>query len=140
MENISGDNKRILRGVFSGGAQTFISIAVSIIQIRLVLSFVPRDIAGTWFLFLTIGAYIAFFDLGLGPTLSREIGFATGRSGGPDKAAADIADIIATCSRLFQLISLVYTSYSQALLASLTALFLYILHALNRIFFASLEV
>ena len=106
MENISGDNKRILRGVFGGGAQTFISIAVSIIQIRLVLSFVPRDIAGTWFLFLTIGAYIAFFDLGVGPTLSREIGFATGRSGGPEKAAAAIAGIIATCSRLFQLISL----------------------------------
>ncbi len=48
--------------------------------------------------------------------------------------------LIVAYSLIFQLISLVYTSYSQALLASLTALFLYILHALNRIFFASLEV
>lgn len=96
-----------MRGVFGGGAQTLISIVVSIIQIRMVLAFVPRDIAGTWFLFLTIGAYIAFFDLGVGPTLSREIGFAAGRAKDPGNAAAAIAGIIATCSRLFQLISLI---------------------------------
>ena len=101
----SRDNVRIMRGIGGGAVQTLVSICVSIIQIRLVVEFLPRDLAGVWFLFLSIGAYFAFFDLGVGPTLSREIGFCVGRAGADKDTSPEIADIIATCSMLFRFIA-----------------------------------
>jgi hypothetical protein len=64
------------------------------------------DIAGIWFLFLSIGTYITFFDLGLSPTISREISFITGRPEASEtENRQNIADLVATCQRIFQIIA-----------------------------------
>ena len=98
--------KKILHGVIGGTGQTIVAILVAFVQIRLILSFLPKDISGTWFLFLSIGAYMTYFDLGISPTLSREISFITGR---PETKASEktqhIANLIATCQRFFQSIA-----------------------------------
>ncbi len=100
-------SSRILRGVTSGAALTVVSLLVTFVQFRLILEFLPKEIAGAWFLFLTIGIYIAFFDLGVSPTLGREISFTQGTSQLPPteqyKLAADLA---ATALRIFFVLAL----------------------------------
>ena len=96
-------HRRILGGVTGGLFFTFTSIIVSFVQLRLILDFLPVNLAGIWLLFITVGTYIAFFDLGLSPTLSREIGFALGIGQQPNQQARLIADLLATCNRLFHL-------------------------------------
>jgi len=98
--------KKILFGIMGGSGQTIVTIMVAFVQIRLILSFLPKDISGIWFLFLSIGAYITYFDLGISPTISREISFIGGRAL-RDAAGRDqeIIDLIATCQRMFQLIA-----------------------------------
>jgi O-antigen/teichoic acid export membrane protein len=96
---------KILLGILGGTGQTVVTIIVSVVQIRLILGFLPRDISGIWFLFLSIGAYISYFDLGVSPTLSREISFITGRAGEGAVRHQEISDLIATCQRIFQILS-----------------------------------
>lgn len=99
----SSVNRRILRGVLSGTGLTAVTVVTAFIQIRLILGFLPKDMAGVWFLFLTIGAYIAYLDLGFNPTLSREIGFILGHTSLTDaERTEEIVDLIATCNRIFQ--------------------------------------
>jgi O-antigen/teichoic acid export membrane protein len=94
---------RIVHGILGGTGQTVVTIMASIIQLRLIIAFLPTDAAGTWFLFLSIGAYFAYFDLGISPTLSREISFITGRQpGSVPLNDRTIPDLIATCQRMFQ--------------------------------------
>ncbi len=103
VNNGSAAGKKILHGVIGGTGQTIVAILVAFVQIRLILSFLPKDISGTWFLFLSIGAYITYFDLGISPTLSREISFITGRSETEaTEKTQHIANLIATCQRIFQ--------------------------------------
>jgi hypothetical protein len=95
-------NKKIFHGVLSGVGQTVVSIAVSFIQLRLILNFLPKDMAGIWLLFLSLGTYIAFFDLGISPTLSREISFILGKNESTKQAHnQQIADLLSTCFRIF---------------------------------------
>ena len=102
-------NRKILRGILSGGGLTVITTIVSVVQLRLILDFLTTDVAGMWLLFLSVGAYIAFFDFGISPTLSREIGFLLGRK---DSASASVheqqvADLLATCWRMFTVLACV---------------------------------
>ena len=98
--------KKILHGVIGGTGQTIVAILVAFVQIRLILSFLPKEMSGTWFLFLSIGAYMTYFDLGISPTLSREISFITGRSETEaSEKTQHIANLIATCQRFFQIIA-----------------------------------
>lgn len=98
---------KILRGVSGGLFFSLVSIVVSFVQLRLILDFLPPNMAGLWLLFITVGAYIAFFDLGLSPTLSREIGFALGAAQSDrHQQTKSIADLLATCSRLFRVLSI----------------------------------
>lgn len=98
--------KKILGGVASGGVLTALMALIAFIQIRLVFEFLPMDMAGMWFLFLSIGTYFAFLDLGISPTLSREIAFLAGSSGDDIQGYhKGVADILATCRRAFQSLS-----------------------------------
>ena len=104
----SSVNKKIFHGVVSGGGLTAITTIVSIVQLRLILEFLPKDIAGMWLLFLSVGAYIAFFDFGISPTLSREISFLLGSKDevGPSHEQ-QVADLLATCLRMFMVLACV---------------------------------
>ena len=67
------------RQIANGAAASLLYIAtvviVSVLQLRLVVQMLPAHIAGVWLLFMSIGAYISFFDFGINPTISREISF-----------------------------------------------------------------
>ena len=92
----------------SGGGLTAITTIVSIVQLRLILQFLPDDVAGMWLLFLSVGAYIAFFDFGISPTLSREISFLLG---GKEAVGCmheqQVADLLTTCLRMFAVLACV---------------------------------
>lgn len=95
-------NKKILHGVVSGGGLAAITTIVSIVQLRLILEFLPNEIAGMWLLFLSVGAYIAFFDFGISPTLSREISFLQGGNEAIGGASEQqVANLLATSLRMF---------------------------------------
>lgn len=100
--------RKIYVGVLSGVGLTAISVMVGFIQFRLIVEFLPKELAGVWFLFLSIGAYVAYFDLGISPTISREVGFISGHVDKDDGIRRiEIADLLATCIRLFRIISVV---------------------------------
>jgi O-antigen/teichoic acid export membrane protein len=76
---------------------TATSVIVAVIQLRLVVHFLPADLAGLWLLFLTIGSYVAFFDLGISPTVGREMSFAIGAKGSDEeKQTRQIAELLTT--------------------------------------------
>lgn len=100
-------NKKIIHGIVSGGGLTAITTFVSVVQLRLILDFLPKELAGMWLLFLSVGAYIAFFDFGISPTLSREVGFLLGRKDSASESVHDqqVADLLATCWRMFSVLA-----------------------------------
>ncbi|MDA8152508.1 MAG: hypothetical protein M0003_07300 [Acidithiobacillus sp.] len=97
---------RILRGISSGFVLTAVSTLVAVIQLRLILEYLHSDIAGIWLLFITIGSYIAFLDMGISPTIGREISFVLGfKHFDEQHKRAEVTSLIATCARLFDLLS-----------------------------------
>ena len=72
------------------------------------MDFLPKELVGIWFLFLSIGAYIAYFDLGVSPTISREISFITGQTLlDEEQRDREISNLFATCLRVFQILALI---------------------------------
>ena len=100
--------RRILGGVLSGAGFAVVTAVVQFIQIPLVLSYLPRDIAGIWFLFLSLGVYIAYFDLGISPTISREISFVLGKDRHEESEKLRmVADLLSTCAAIFRVMAAV---------------------------------
>ena len=90
---------------FSGVASVaymIIAIVVAILQSALAVRFFPKTEAGVWFLLLNIIVICAFFDFGLGPTLSREIGFAYKKN----DYAQQISNLFFTIRKIIYLISI----------------------------------
>jgi O-antigen/teichoic acid export membrane protein len=56
-------------------ATTFL---VSLTTLRILLTYLPARTAGLWMLYLSIAGYFVIFDLGVSPTLGREISFILG--------------------------------------------------------------
>ena len=83
--------------------QTATNILVALVQIKLILATLPPTQAGAWFLFASLGGYITFFDLGISPTLSREIAFDIGKSGDPRQ---DVATLVRTAKAIFAVLAL----------------------------------
>jgi O-antigen/teichoic acid export membrane protein len=99
---------KILRGVSGGVFFSLVTIVVTFVQLRLVLDFLSPSLAGTWLLFISVGSYIAFFDLGLSPTIAREIGFHLGTERHDHQHKIKlIADLLATSNYLFRFLSIV---------------------------------
>jgi O-antigen/teichoic acid export membrane protein len=97
--------KGILAGVAAGWLQSAVRVLVGLLQVRLIIDYLGDDLSGVWFLFLSLGAFVAFFDLGLSPTLSREIGFLLGGSRDEEAKRRGIADLLATSQRVFQVLA-----------------------------------
>ncbi|MBI5429524.1 MAG: hypothetical protein HY938_03580 [Nitrosomonadales bacterium] len=98
---------KILRGVSGGAFFSLVTVIVSFVQLRLVLDFLSPSLAGTWLLFISVGSYIAFFDLGLSPTIAREIGFHLGTERLDQQHKTKlIADLLVTSNYLFHLLSI----------------------------------
>ena len=98
----SSISKSVVHGALSGLILSVIGIIVSFIQLRLIFQFIPLPVAGIWFIFLNAGSYIGFFDLGLSPTISREISFIRGRTvNDVQTGLQDTKDLIVTGFRSF---------------------------------------
>jgi O-antigen/teichoic acid export membrane protein len=90
-------DQRITSGTIGGGLLMATTIVTAVIHYKLVIGHLPRELAGIWLLFWSLGSYLAFFDLGIGPTLSREISFL---SVNKDRLPA-IEDLAGVCLRIY---------------------------------------
>lgn len=97
---------RIFRGAAMGLLLVMVTILVTIAHLKLIVYFLPDAISGAWLLFITLGTFIAYFDLGVSPTIGREISFVLGE---PKLSAEEkdlaIADHYRTCRRIFSVLS-----------------------------------
>jgi O-antigen/teichoic acid export membrane protein len=92
-------NRKLLSGALGGLTFTAIGIGVSLLQFSILMRRLPLEIAGIWMVFTNIGGYIAFLDLGLSPTLGREISFAVGDPNlTEDARALRIGSLIHSCT------------------------------------------
>ena len=96
--------RRIVSGMLAGWLQAAVGVVVSVVQVRLVFTHLDPDLTGAWFLFLTLAGYVALFDLGISPTLSRQVSFALGEAD-EGESRQKIADLVATTVRIFGWIS-----------------------------------
>ena len=68
----------------------------------MLLAFLPDKVAGLWMLYLSIAGYFIIFDIGVSPTLGREISFVLGTQDcPPQEAFRRIAKLIHSCMMLF---------------------------------------
>lgn len=108
MTDNSTDLRRINFGVVSGILLAGVSFIVLMSQVRLVIEFLPAELAGIWFLFLSFGMYFTVLDLGFSPTLSREIAFQVAKfESNLSKARFEILSLIRTCFNVFLVLSVV---------------------------------
>ena len=70
--------RKIVSGFIGGITLTAVGLVASFIQFSLLLRYLPLDVVGVWMVFTSIGAYVMLFDLGMSPTLGREISFVAG--------------------------------------------------------------
>lgn len=99
-------DRNILHGVLGSVVLTAASVLASLVQFRLLVNALPQSVVGLWFLFLSIGGYLLFFDLGISPTLGREISFCIGDSTLSESQRAErIGCLIRSCAGAFAAIS-----------------------------------
>lgn len=75
-------------------------LIVGLAQLPLIVRWLRPELAGLWLLFLNIGSYIAWFDLGLCPTVGRQISFALAAPGlSHEQRNGRIAELLTTLWR-----------------------------------------
>jgi len=100
-------NRQIFRGATAGAIYTITSVLAGIIQFRLIVQSLPPDLAGLWLLFVTVGGYVMFFDLGISPTIGREISFCLGVSNlTEEQRVQHISELLVTLWRSFRILAL----------------------------------
>lgn len=99
-------SSRIAYGTLASLILTATTMLVSVIQLRLFVHDLAPDHAGLWILLMSLGQYVAVMDLGFGPTLSREIAFALGRSPDSADSRSHISSLIASIQRVLTLLAL----------------------------------
>lgn len=90
-------SRGISAGTVGGGIFMATTIVTAVIHYKMVIGLLPRELSGLWLLFWSLGSYLALFDLGIGPTLSREISFLAANK---DRMSV-IEDLTATCMRIY---------------------------------------
>ena len=96
----SSTQRRILVGAFAGSLNTLVSAFVGVILTAIAVRSLPKELSGVYFLCLNFSALILLADLGISPTLSREIAFALG-SLQTDALKSRIDRLIGTTVRMF---------------------------------------
>lgn len=100
--------RSILNGFAGGLVMSFVSIAISFLQLRILLHYLPQTIVGIWLVFANFGTYVAFLDLGLTQTLGREVSFAVGRQDlDTSERAHRLSNLIRSCTRAVVVIAAV---------------------------------
>lgn len=92
-------NRKLLSGAFGGVVFTGLSMAISFLQMRVLLRHMSLEMAGVWLIFANLGSYALFLDIGLTPTLGREVSFAVGNPNlSDDERAVRISSLIRSCT------------------------------------------
>ena len=92
-------DRKIFSGVIGNFGLTMVSALAGFVQFRLLLHYLPMEQAGTWLLFVSVGGYMVLLDLGLGPTLGREISFRIGsRQLAGEELALEVGTLLRTCA------------------------------------------
>ncbi len=100
--------RSILSGFAGGLVMSFVSIAISFLQLRILLHYLPQTAVGIWLIFVNFGSYVAFLDLGLTQTLGREVSFAVGRQDlDASERAHHLSSLIRSCTRVVVVIAAV---------------------------------
>jgi O-antigen/teichoic acid export membrane protein len=100
--------RKIVSGFIGGMTLTAVGLVASFIQFSLLLRYLPIEIVGIWMVFTTMGSYVMFFDLGMSPTLGREISFAAGDLELDEAARADrIGTLIRSCTTIVAILAVV---------------------------------
>ena len=102
------NDRKIFSGFIGAIATTAVTAAVSFLQLRILVAHLPLEMAGIWILFLSIGTYVLFFDLGISPTMGREISFALGDPDlTPDARGRRIGTLIRSCTMVVAVLAVV---------------------------------
>jgi O-antigen/teichoic acid export membrane protein len=88
--------RKIVGGALGGVGYTGICMAVSFLQMRVLLHSLPVALSGIWLILANLGVYTTYLDIGLTQTLGREISFAVGD---PNHSDADRDQRIGTLVR-----------------------------------------
>lgn len=101
-------NRSLFTGALGGLTLTAVSMVVSLLQFTILLRRLSLETAGIWMVFTNIGGYVLLLDLGISPTLGREISFAAGNPELTDIArAARIGTLIRSCTAIVALLAVV---------------------------------
>ena len=108
-------NRQIFQGAAASVVYTATTVLAGVVQLRLVIEALAPAIAGLWLLFLTVGSYAAWLDLGMSPTVAREISFAAGAL---DRSEQDrtfrIAELLKTLWHVFRVVAVCAGLFSMA--------------------------
>ena len=100
--------RSILSGVLGGLLLSAVTIALSFLQLRILLRYLPLAVVGIWLVFTNFGAYVSFLDLGLTQTLVREVSFVLGRQDlSTDDRAERLGNLIRSCTRVVSIVAAV---------------------------------
>jgi O-antigen/teichoic acid export membrane protein len=93
-------DRKIFTGFAGGIGLSLINICVSFVQLRIFLHYLAPSVVGVWLIFVSIGSYVLFLDLGLSPTLGREISFIMGSLELPEvERIHRVRTLIKSCTR-----------------------------------------
>jgi len=106
----------IKRRIAFGAAASWISrgtgILLGLLLLPVLFRHLPREELGVWLLLGQSWATLGILDLGIGPTLTRRIAFAMGKSGADPSAPLtsetihDIANLVATGRRVYKFLAM----------------------------------
>lgn len=100
-------NRQIFHGAAVSVLYTLAVVFVAVLQLRLIVQILPTEIAGLWLLFLTVGSYVTFFDLGISPTVGREISFFSAARNLPHpERNRRIGELLTTARRVFRTVAI----------------------------------
>ena len=90
----------VARGASAAVVYTMVLAGGAMVQATLVLQYLDADLAGLWFLMLAVGGWVVFLDLGVGPTLAREIALSIGRETDAGARAQEVGALVASARAL----------------------------------------
>ena len=115
----------IARGVAAGWVHVLVASIVGPVQTYFLLRYLDKSDAGYWLVVFSFTNYLALFDLGIGPTLTRRIAFIQGTADASGRGTqvkhprfavlnTQVADLIATVRRLYLCLAAVLVTTALA--------------------------
>ena len=96
-----GNDRQLFSGFIGAALMTGTNLLVSFVQLRLLVINLPLQEAGIWIIYLNIGLYILLLDMGLSPTLGREISLLSGMiTLSPEVRSKRVGSLVRSCTAI----------------------------------------